>query len=281
MNRAFSDLITLGKLTFTSRKYDPGFVYDQIELKDFLGTEKLFLNLGYWNHHNNYDEACTNLALKLSDWGQLAANQDVLAAGCGLGEECRLWQQQYHLKKIIGINLSNNQLKIAQKRFASDTVHFLKADTTNMGFAGNQFDRVLALESGMHFYPKKHFFQEAKRVLKPGGWVTTADIICLDAPVGFYWRRMINFYARMMQCPKENFCRWTQYESMMQDAGFINIEKIDVSKRVFTGLMGYVKHRTADGSLYVSPALKLLALLNARKGFPFRYVIARGQKPSA
>lgn len=278
MFRPIEDLVTLAKLTFTLRRYDPGFLYDQVDLKNFLGTNKLFLNLGYWNYHDDYDQACTNLALKLSDWAELAAQQDVLAAGCGLGEECHLWQQHYQLNSVTGINLSKKQLATANSKFSNEKISFLKANTTKMGFSDQRFDRVLALESGMHFHPKIKFFKEAYRVLKPGGILGTADIIRNEQPVSVYWKSIIKFYAKMAQCPKENFCQWETYQDLLSQAGFTDIEMIDVSKRVFAGLSVFVRDRISHKQLYVSPVLKLLAAINAKEGFPFRYVIVRAKR---
>ncbi|MEE3920938.1 methyltransferase domain-containing protein [Micromonospora sp. BRA006-A] len=52
-----------------------------------------------------------------------------------------------------------------------------------MPFGDNTFDRVVALESAFHFYPRSAFFAEALRVLRPGGVLATADIIPVSGDV--------------------------------------------------------------------------------------------------
>jgi SAM-dependent methyltransferase len=45
-------------------------------------------------------------------------------------------------------------------------------------------DVVIALECAFHFRTRQRFFREARRVLRPGGRLVTADIIPMPAAEG-------------------------------------------------------------------------------------------------
>lgn len=279
LKQSILDLANLAKLSLAPHKNDPGYLYDNVHFQQLLASERLFINLGYWHLQDDYDQACKALALKLSEWANLAAGDSVLAAGCGFGEECQLWQQHYQLSQMVGINLSAKQLAVADKQFTASSVRFMRANATRLSFANHAFDKILALESAMHFQPKQRFFQEAYRALKPGGTLALADMICIDQPLTFYWKVLLKYLCKLGHFPTENMCLWGVYENQLKQAGFQYIEMQDISSRVLKGLMWHLQKINREGKLYLSPAVKILAVLSSRKGFPFRYILVRAQKP--
>lgn len=278
LRQSILDFCLLAKMSFGPRAINPGQLYDGVHYDNFLNAQKRFFNLGYWSKNLDYDQACEQLALKLSEHAQLAPAQTVLSAGCGFGEECALWKEKYGLNKVVGINLSKVQLSFAQKQFESLNQNFIKANVTKMPFPENSFDRVLALESAMHFDTKLDFMKESYRVLKPGGVIAIADIVLHDIPLSFYWKYALKYLERIGHCPEGNIGPLKNYPSYLESVGFKDIQIEEISKRVFTGLFSYLKQKNLKKKINVLPSVKLIAAICAHKGFPFKYVLVRASK---
>jgi ubiquinone/menaquinone biosynthesis C-methylase UbiE len=71
---------------------------------------------------------------------------------------------------LIATDLNLPMLAVARAKFWPDeAVEFQQADATNLGFANRMFDAVIC-QFGMMFFPdKEKSYQEAYRVLAPGG----------------------------------------------------------------------------------------------------------------
>jgi ubiquinone/menaquinone biosynthesis C-methylase UbiE len=71
--------------------------------------------------------------------------------------------------KLIATDINPGMLNIAMKKVNSNNVEFLKADTQDLPFPENSFDCVIC-QFGFMFLPdRQKGFNEAWRVLKPGG----------------------------------------------------------------------------------------------------------------
>ena len=98
----------------------------------------------------------------------LKDNDRVLDLGCGNGRLLKLFSG----KKIdyLGVDNSEKLLEIAKKLHPEQK--FLLADALNLPLSDNFFEAVFSI-AVLHHMPSKElrlkFFQEARRVLKPGG----------------------------------------------------------------------------------------------------------------
>jgi len=71
--------------------------------------------------------------------------------------------------KLIATDINPNMLSIAKKQVNATNIEFLVADSQNLPFPDNSFDCVIC-QFGFMFLPNKQKgFNEAWRVLKPGG----------------------------------------------------------------------------------------------------------------
>jgi len=120
----------------------------------------------------------------------------VLDLGCGVGGPMR------HLAKktgahITGVNLDATQVARAQSRAEAEGLSGLisveQADFADLPFADQSFDVVLAIESTCHASDRLRVFEEAHRVLKPGGRFAGYDWCTTDAfdPNRFEHTRLI------------------------------------------------------------------------------------------
>lgn len=98
-------------------------------------------------------------------------NKDILDIGCGFG-----WFELNALNrgcnKIIGTELTENDLDTARKYIYNEKARFAVAGATKLPFEDNSFDTVVSWEVLEHI-PKGaegEMFKEASRVLKRGGF---------------------------------------------------------------------------------------------------------------
>ncbi|HUS51813.1 MAG TPA: methyltransferase domain-containing protein [Candidatus Paceibacterota bacterium] len=97
-------------------------------------------------------------------------NKEVLDIGCGYGW-CELNFLKREVSKIVGMEISENDLKTAKENVQNNRVDFKVARAVNLPFENKSFDTVVAWEVIEHI-PKNtetSMFKEVYRVLKPGG----------------------------------------------------------------------------------------------------------------
>lgn len=70
-------------------------------------------------------------------------------------------------KKVYGVDLSEEVLKIAQSKYPE--IEFKIGESVNLPYESNFFDLVIINGSLHHFFAMEKTFAEAFRVLKPGG----------------------------------------------------------------------------------------------------------------
>jgi ubiquinone/menaquinone biosynthesis C-methylase UbiE len=94
----------------------------------------------------------------------------VLDLGCGNGRIYELFSGKR--LDYYGVDFSGNLIEIAKRRYPQ--INFQVADALNLPFPDNFFDKVFSI-AVLHHIPSKEmrlsFLKEAKRVLKPGGYL--------------------------------------------------------------------------------------------------------------
>lgn len=113
----------------------------------------------YWDHVVRYWWA-----------SELGAKLSVLDCATGKGYGAFVMSQQAN--KVVGIDLNEQSLSIAQKSFGEQTnLTFKKINVFNLEELGEKFDVVTAFEVIEHIDPNKtdDFLKSISRVLKPGG----------------------------------------------------------------------------------------------------------------
>ncbi|MEY6431096.1 class I SAM-dependent methyltransferase [Thioalkalicoccus limnaeus] len=265
-------------------------VYDL--LADRSPTRGLYLNLGYWDQAESLDEACQALAALMADAAEMGPEDCVLDVGFGFADQDLFWARAYRPKQIIGLNITASQVAVARRRVAElgldDRIDLRLGSATRMPIEDATIDKVVAMESAFHFDTRQAFFEEAFRVLRPGGRLVLADILPMPKVAGT-WRRIEHWWswrqtAGKFRVPVDNFYTRDQYPARLAAAGFGESRVVSIRDQVYRPLHEYLAgHR--EGLSRLHPALRLAIGIALRidadriyRGLD--YVLATAEKPA-
>ncbi|MEM8639557.1 MAG: methyltransferase domain-containing protein [Cyanobacteria bacterium P01_G01_bin.54] len=145
------------------------------------------VHAGYWpdprqaqNTAADFAQATENLARQMYTAAGVRDGMAVLDVGCGIGGTIASLNDQFSNLHLTGLNIDPRQLEHARATItanASNVITFVEGDAGDLPFPGASFDRLLAVECIFHFGDRRRFFQEALRVLKPGGQLILSDLL--------------------------------------------------------------------------------------------------------
>ncbi len=137
-----------------------------------LATGSSMLNFGLWSKdHYEPVSAQNNLCMVFADMAKLSSAHRVVDVGSGLSAPSKLWRDTYSNIQLYDVNINFKQLAFSGTQ---PNIEFLNSTSTNLPFADNSVDRVLALESAQHFKPLSGFIYESKRILTKSGLLVIA-----------------------------------------------------------------------------------------------------------
>lgn len=129
-----------------------------------------------WNHY------ISNTLEFLKAWVQIPVGGIILDVGCGTGELERLILADHPHQRMIGIDLSDPMLAIAQTKCAAyPQVQFQSASAESLPLPDQSIDLIVSANA-FHYFSKPHAaLAEMHRVVKSDGKVVILDW-CRD-----YW----------------------------------------------------------------------------------------------
>ncbi len=101
---------------------------------------------------------------------------EMLEVGSGRGGGAWYIKKYLKPKKITGLDIAGNAVKLANKNYAGKDLHFVQGNAENLPFANESFDVVINVESCHAYGSVPAFLKEVKRVLRPGGYFLCADM---------------------------------------------------------------------------------------------------------
>ncbi len=142
---------------------------------------------GYWPYPklatgtiDDYARAAERMSERVLDAAGLARGERLLDVGCGFGGTIAIANARHDDTRLVGLNIDPRQLAIARANViarAGNRVEFIEGNACELPFPEASFDRLTAVECVFHFPSRERFFQEAARVLTPGGTLVISDFV--------------------------------------------------------------------------------------------------------
>ncbi len=119
----------------------------------------------------------------------------ILDVATGTADMAILAAKQLHLKKIIGIDISEKMLEIGRKKVKKEglkaVVELESGDSETINFADNTFDAVMVAFGVRNFEHLEKGMSEILRVMKPGAKLVVLEF---SKPVAPIIKRAYNLY---------------------------------------------------------------------------------------
>lgn len=185
--------------------------------------------LGYTDEDINKVPDGANLGLGCGNPIALASlkeGETVLDLGSGAGFDCFLAANKVGEKgKVIGVDMTPEMIEKARGNAKKDNysnVEFRLGEIDNLPVADNTIDIVIS-NCVINLAPKKsRVFEEAYRVLKPGGRIMISDIVLLKQLP----ENILNSIEAYVGCIS-GAIKMEDYLKAMEDAGFKKVEKLE------------------------------------------------------
>jgi ubiquinone/menaquinone biosynthesis C-methylase UbiE len=190
------------------------------------GTEihRGYLNFGLWEDTDDYLRAAENLARRLGELLGLAPGSRLLDVTCGMAAQDIYLHRTFGPLEIDAIDLTWRHVERALRRVHGDGldehIRVRQGSATQLPFPDGTFTHVMALEGPLHFNTRRRFFDEAFRVLQPGGVVAVADHILRRWPRNAAERVVLQAARVLWRVPRTNLGTAREYQQEMVAAGF-------------------------------------------------------------
>ena len=165
--------------TFRRNEKDIVNLYTALSPVMQLATGGSMLNFGYWSKNSTDPiSAQNNLCMVFGELAELSSGTHAVDIGSGLSAPSMLWGDTFPNLRLDCVNINFKQLSFSGTQ---KNIEFINSTSTNLPYADNSVDRVLALESAQHFKPLTDFIIESKRILMKNGLFVLAVPVTLGS----------------------------------------------------------------------------------------------------
>ncbi|MBD2519025.1 methyltransferase domain-containing protein [Nostoc sp. FACHB-973] len=169
----------------------------------------------------------------LKTWAEISPQDTVLDVACGTGELERLLLTEHPTLKIVGVDISEEMLAIAQEKCSVyPQVLFHTASASALPFADDSFDVIVSASSFHYFSDPLAALIEMKRVLKPNG-----KIVILDWCKDYLFCQILDIILKIFDPAHQQCYTQDEFHRLLTCANFVVSRATKVRFGVFWGLM--------------------------------------------
>ena len=159
-----------------------------------LFGKNLMLHYPFYKEQNeSFEQRQINLVDHCLNEIDGLSRKTLLEVGCGNGINCKYISGKNGVMEIIGVDLNEDNLKIAREDQTSRKIRFIQDDAQKLDhIPDHSVDIIICIESAFHYPDKNAFFKQIKRVLKPDGQFVIADILRRSNDKGrslWFWKK--------------------------------------------------------------------------------------------
>jgi ubiquinone/menaquinone biosynthesis C-methylase UbiE len=162
-------------------------LWHKLIIKFDIENKEVFLNYGYEGHaeeFNHFELEHKDLRDKYSIqlYAHVARHHDfkgtdVLEVGSGRGGGASFLSRYFKPNSYTAMDINPRTIEFCNDYHATHGLKFIQGEAEKLPFEENKFDAVVNVESARCYTDIPKFFEEVKRVLKPGGKFLFADMI--------------------------------------------------------------------------------------------------------
>lgn len=186
---------------------------------------------GLWRSgRESPEEAVQQLVDYVAVQAGLQPGAAVCDVGAGYGATARHLVRHY-TARVTALTISPAQYDYARSHAPGVTnPTYLLRDWLANGLPDAVFDAVVSIECISHVPDKVRFFEEAYRVVRPGGRLVLCAWLADEAPSDWHVRHVLEPICREGQLP--SLANAAEYRAMLHDAGFVIDAVEDLSRQV-------------------------------------------------
>ncbi len=207
-----------------------------------------WINNGYWRGPATFREAQRDLAQMVGETAGLGPGDRLLDVGFGYAEQVLLWSRAFGVANIVGVDISRLHVDVGQERVKraglNHKIQLIHGSAVKLNFEPGTFDKVIALESALHFNTREQFFSEAHRMLHPGGVLVLADMI--PAPGQQPLTLKQRYGMRQHYIPVANMYDRHVYAEKLRVAGFEDVVVSSIANQVYDVSYKFLQWRNQD-----------------------------------
>lgn len=169
----------------------------------------------------------------LKAWAEISPEDTVLDIACGTGEFERLLLTDYPTLKIVGVDISEEMLAIAEEKCSVyPQVSFQTASASALPFANNTFDVIVSASSFHYFGEPLAALIEMQRVLKPNG-----KVVILDWCKDYLFCQILDIILKIFDPAHQQCYTQNEFHHFLTSANFVVSRATKVRLGIFWGVM--------------------------------------------